>query len=170
VWCSYVFIARISCYHPLLLVRMMRRWLGDRNFMKCIHVESCPCSTTSRKRSLKVWGLVLVFCTGGAPLPLVGSGYQIPKVSYILAVIFCSTWNDACSRFLFVATRRGFTQVKLFSDLIASPDLFLDMKLVFTAGFPFRSGELSDTSPSLLNWRICEDYVPWLKAAYCQAS
>jgi hypothetical protein len=43
--------------------------------------------------------------------------------------------------------------------------LLLDMKLVFSAGVPFRYGELSDPSPSL-----GEDDVPGLKPAYFQAS
>jgi hypothetical protein len=72
--------------------------------------------------------------------------------------------------------------VKLFPYLIASPlfliklrssdfsALFLDMKLVFSAGVTFRSGELSDPSPSLVKCRLGEDDVPGLKAAYCQAS
>jgi hypothetical protein len=40
------------------------------------------------------------------------------------------------------------------------------VKLVFTAGVPFRS----DQSPSLVNCRLGEDDVPGLKAEYCQAS
>jgi hypothetical protein len=44
------------------------------------------------------------------------------------------------------------------------------MKLVFDAGVPFRSGELSVPSPSLVNCRIGEDDVPGLKAVYCQVS
>jgi hypothetical protein len=48
--------------------------------------------------------------------------------------------------------------------------LFLDMKLVFAAAVPFRSGELSDPSPSLVNCRLGGDDVPGLKAAYLQAS
>jgi hypothetical protein len=42
------------------------------------------------------------------------------------------------------------------------------MKLVFAAGVPFRSGELSEPSLSLVNCRLGEDYVPGLKATYCQ--
>jgi hypothetical protein len=48
--------------------------------------------------------------------------------------------------------------------------LLLDMKLVFAAGVPFRSGEMSDPSPSLVNCRLGEDDVPGLKASYCQPS
>jgi hypothetical protein len=44
------------------------------------------------------------------------------------------------------------------------------MKLFFAAGFPFRSGELSEPPPSLVNYRLGEDDVPGLKAAYFQAS
>jgi hypothetical protein len=44
------------------------------------------------------------------------------------------------------------------------------MKLVFAAGVPLCSGELSDPSPSLVNCRLGEDDVPGLKAEYCQAS
>jgi hypothetical protein len=99
---------------------------------------------------------------------------------------YCSylglNWNDACSRFLFVATRRRFTQGSFFPHLIASPllliklrssdfsALFLDTKLVFAAGVPFGSGKLSDPSPSLVNCRLGEYDVPGLKSAYCQAS
>jgi hypothetical protein len=48
--------------------------------------------------------------------------------------------------------------------------LFLDMKLLFAAGVPFRSGELSEPSPSLVNCRLGEDDVPGISAAYYQAS
>jgi hypothetical protein len=92
------------------------------------------------------------------------------------------TWNYACTRSLFVPARRWFTQVKLFPNLIASPRfliklrssdlsaLFLDTKPVFTAGVNFRSGGLSDPSPSLVNCQLSEYDVPGLKAAYYQAS
>jgi hypothetical protein len=58
--------------------------------------------------------------------------------------------------------------IKLLSSYFSS--LFLDMKLVFTAGVPFHSGELSEPSPSLVNCRLGENDVPGLNAAYCQAS
>jgi hypothetical protein len=43
------------------------------------------------------------------------------------------------------------------------------MKLVFAARVHFRSGELSEPSPSLVNCILGEDDVPGLKAAYLQA-
>jgi hypothetical protein len=72
--------------------------------------------------------------------------------------------------------------VKLLPYLIASPlfliklrssdfsALSLDTKLVFDAGVPFCSGELSHQSLSLVNCRLGEDDVPDLKTVYCQAS
>jgi hypothetical protein len=44
------------------------------------------------------------------------------------------------------------------------------MNIIFAAGFPFLSWELSDPSPSLVNCRLDEYNVPVLNAAYCQAS
>jgi hypothetical protein len=43
------------------------------------------------------------------------------------------------------------------------------MKLVFSVGIPFCSGELSEPSPPLVNCRLGEDNGPVLKAEYCQA-
>jgi hypothetical protein len=44
--------------------------------------------------------------------------------------------------------------------------LFLDMNLFFAARVPFRSGELSEPSPSRVNSKLGEDDVPSLNAAY----
>jgi hypothetical protein len=103
------------------------------------------------------------------------------SVLYYCSYLGC-TWNDACSRLLFVSARRGFTQVKLFAIFyskslflikLRSSDfssLFLDMNLIFASGVPLCSGELSDPLPSLVNCRLGPDDAPGLNAAYCWAS